>query len=406
MSETSLEKKIVAAAFKDRKAYDKIVGASDADTSYTPYASQLLKLFGEYYERDDEARAVDADVIRHWIEERVTPKNQPLYVEYLGMVASTDVSAVNISDLVVSTKKRALGNELAAALLDNTNANKINSLLEKYNNVNSLEEAEDEESDGYCNIPMSSMVEAEESQENIIRLLPPSLDKAAKGRAKKGHHLILFARPETGKTGEVITLLTGFALQKKTCLYFGNEDPVEDIINRTRACLTGMTYDELIAAPERAQALLDRRGWSYIRFFSCSPGSPAEIEKYVRKHKPEAVVVDQIRNLNVGAETRVNQLEMAATSMRNIGKRHGCLMVSVTQAGDSASNKLVLEMGDCDFSNTGIPAQADMMVGIGVNREYEEQGLRMFSTPKNKIGGTHGHWQVRFNPLISRYEDM
>jgi hypothetical protein len=113
-----------------------------------------------------------------------------------------------------------------------------------------------------------------------------------------------------------------------------------------------------------------------------------------------------MRNLAVGAETRVNQLEMAATSLRNIAKRHNCLSVAVTQAGDSASNKLVLEMGDCDYSNTGIPAQADMMVGIGVTREYEEQGLRMFSTPKNKIGGTHGHWQVRINPLISRYEDM
>jgi hypothetical protein len=97
---------------------------------------------------------------------------------------------------------------------------------------------------------------------------------------------------------------------------------------------------------------------------------------------------------------------MAATAMRNIGKRHSVLVISVTQAGDSADQKKVLGMGDIDFSNTGIPAQADLMLGMGVDDQLERDNARMLATPKNKIGGSHVHFLVRINPTISRIEDI
>jgi hypothetical protein len=98
----------------------------------------------------------------------------------------------------------------------------------------------------------------------------------------------------------------------------------------------------------------------------------------------------------------VNQLEAAATAIRNIGKQANVLAVSVTQAGDSASDKLILDQGDVDFSNTGIPAQADLMVGIGVDAQHEAEGIRVFNLPKNKIGGVHEHFPVRIYTQLSR----
>ncbi len=59
-----------------------------------------------------------------------------------------------------------------------------------------------------------------------------------------------------------------------------------------------------------------------------------------------------------------------------------------------------------DFSNTGIPAQADLMIGIGVTKEYEENGLRMLSLPKNKLSGRHVHFPLRLSNQISRLEDI
>jgi hypothetical protein len=73
--------------------------------------------------------------------------------------------------------------------------------------------------------------------------------------------------------------------------------------------------------------------------------------------------------------------------MRNIGKKHGVLVVSITQAGDSATDKCILDQGDVDGSNTGIPSQMDVMIGVGLNEEYERSSMRHLSLSKNKLGG-------------------
>jgi len=103
---------------------------------------------------------------------------------------------------------------------------------------------------------------------------------------------------------------------------------------------------------------------------------------------------------------RVIQLEQAATFARNMAKKYNIVVISVTQAGDSASGKASLEMGDVDFSNTGIPAQADVMLGIGMTSDMESSGQRVFSLPKNKITGRHESWPVRLVPSYSRYTSI
>ena len=77
-------------------------------------------------------------------------------------------------------------------------------------------------------------------------------------------------------------------------------------------------------------------------------------------------------------------------------------MLSVTQGADSCRNKLILDTGDVDSSNVGIPAQADVMIGIGMDATMEAEGTRMLSMPKNKISGNHDAFPVRINPQLSR----
>lgn len=97
------------------------------------------------------------------------------------------------------------------------------------------------------------------------------------------------------------------------------------------------------------------------------------------------MVIDQMRNLVCQEESRVQQLETIARELRRLAIRHQVLVVSVTQAGDSASGKLTLDMSDVDGSKTGIQGTCDLMVGIGVNDAYLESGHRMLSFPKNKL---------------------
>jgi len=118
------------------------------------------------------------------------------------------------------------------------------------------------------------------------------------------------------------------------------------------------------------------------------------------------VLVDQLRNLNVHEDHFVQKLEKAASAVRNLAKKHGFVAISVTQAGDSASGKSILDMGDVDSSNTGIPATADVMIGIGATAEDERLGRRVLSLPKNKVGGNHAHLPVRVEPHLSKIGDI
>ena len=92
--------------------------------------------------------------------------------------------------------------------------------------------------------------------------------------------------------------------------------------------------------------------------------------------------------------------------MRNIAKQDNVLMISVTQAADSARNKLVLDSGDVDSSNVGIPAQADLLLGIGLDEAAKAEGIRWLSLIKNKIGGVEDHFPVKINTMLSRYTNV
>ena len=114
------------------------------------------------------------------------------------------------------------------------------------------------------------------------------------------------------------------------------------------------------------------------------------------------MVIDQLRNIDVDSENRTQALEKAATEARNTAKKFDIPVISVTQAGDSASGRTILSRGDIDGSNVGMPATADLMLGIGCTMEMEQRNMRVLSFPKNKISGRHEPINITIDPLLSR----
>jgi len=108
----------------------------------------------------------------------------------------------------------------------------------------------------------------------------------------------------------------------------------------------------------------------------------------------------------VKEESRVNGLEKLATEARNLAKRYGVLVISVTQAGDSATNKLVLTDSDIDSSKTGIPAQCDLILGLGVDETQRSQSMRTLTIVKNKITNIHEYYPVRVDENLSKIVSM
>jgi KaiC/GvpD/RAD55 family RecA-like ATPase len=230
-----------------------------------------------------------------------------------------------------------------------------------------------------------------------MRLYPAGVNRACRGGALPGHNITVFARPEAGKTLLAINIAAGFLRDGRRVLYTGNEEPIDDLVRRTLARLSGVPLSRIYESNDALRQAYRKAGDLYDRFYpkQTVSGRLSEVEALVRKYKPDVVIIDQLRNLTSGGESnKTLDLDKIAQGIRDLAKREQIVTVGLTQAGDSADQKLKLGMGDIEWSNTGIPAAADLMIGMGVNDKWDANNRRMINLPKNKIGGQHVSFPV------------
>ena len=134
------------------------------------------------------------------------------------------------------------------------------------------------------------------------------------------------------------------------------------------------------------------------------PSTLGEIDRLARLYEPQVLIIDQLRNVTIPgkADNYTQTLDKVAQGIRNIGKSHNIITIGTTQAGDSAERKLVLDMSDIDSSKTGIPAAADLLIGIGNTDTLERAGQRMLSICKNKITGVKDAFTVGLDTARSK----
>jgi archaellum biogenesis ATPase FlaH len=397
------ERRLLASCLKSRVAFDNVADHI-AREDFTEQGQMLLAHLTRYYERDPKAVVADPELILASLcRELPNPKHHAVFKDMVASLSGMEVSPENAVADYLAVKREKVGNKLASALAAGRAPDEVGPLVEKYQELLESElNPEQKEAKVLVGASVKDLVAARNRDGGLIRLFPNSLNERLDGGLLRGHHVVIFARPEVGKTTFVVNCNRGFLRQQLKVLYCGNEDPIEDVVLRHVSCLSDMTKHEVIDDPESADHNARECGYDNLVLASMTPGTPKEIEALVLEHKPDVLVVDQLRNLMVGEENFTRQLERAAQAVRAIGKKHNCLVLSVTQAGDSASGKSILDMGDVDSSNTGIPAQADVMIGIGMSRDDELQGRRVLSLPKNKAGGNHDSFPVRVDLAKSR----
>lgn len=402
-----MEQPLLAASLRSRADYDLICNYIELrSNSYSKQFQIVMKKVGEYYKRDPDAAHVEAPILLAQIAESIrNEKHVQRFNELVNESLATTGSDINVRAAILMSKQQETGDKLSQALAVDSTDPKVDKLLEELTELRRATSLDDLSEKGltiHQQVDLKALIHKEFNPDSLIKVYPTSLNERFDGGAKRGHHIILFARTEVGKSGLCTSMNAGFMRHGLKTLYCINEDRDEDLIMRHVSCLTGMTKHQIIADPDRAQAIAEDVGFHNTTIVGMSPGTPHQIEGLVEELKPDVVIVDQIRNLHMKSENRTNQLEAAATAMRNIGKKHNVLMISATQAGDSARNKLILDDGDIDYSNTGIPAQADVLIGMGMDATFEAEGLRNLCLIKNKISGNHDNFPVKINPPLSR----
>lgn len=402
----SSEHKLLSACLKSRQAWSVLQNANIIDPKdLSPEGGIIFHLLNGFYDADPGANSCDIDLLCQRASREISSnKSASLISTELKRLASLDVSSLNIAQEALALKKYQIGLKLATLLSsskhDSSASSSISELMSAYNSIGT--ESEEVEDEIYQSQSASELVKKSFCKDGLVQLLPRVLNDHVDGGLRGGHHVLVFAPTEMGKTLFVINAVYGFLRQGLRVLYVGNEDPATDIIMRLMTRLTGLNKYEILKNPEHADSILSKRNWDLFTFANLAPGTFPRICRLVSKYKSQVVVLDQLRNINVETENRTQALEKAATEARNLAKRYNIPVISVTQAADSASGKKILTRGDVDGSNVGIPGQVDLMIGLGADEVMEASGNRMLSFPKNKLSGRHEPLSIQIDPILSK----
>lgn len=398
-----MEEKILAAIIADREGFNRIDQHLSQD-DVSPEGAIVLKEIRKFYYKDAQADKADIEIIRKMVMRRLqNPKHSDVFKTYLDRVENTEVSEVNVVSEVLASKREALDLALAEAITLK-DERRVDELIEERAGLRLDSDLDGAVHEEYQGLDTEALLKTFE-RDNLIRVGPPSLNRRLGGGVVRGSHIVVVAYPETGKTLVTMTMAAGFVGQGLKVLYVGNEDPIKSVVLRFISCITGRTAQRVALEPKEAMISAVRRGYNNAVFAGLSGGSIEDLRGLLNKHKPDVLIVDQIRNISTKSENRTQQLEAVARAMRNFAREFKCVVVSVTQGADSARNKIICDMGDVDGSNVGIPGTADVMLMIGTNEAFNERNARQFTLAKNKIGGQHDSWPVQIIPQLSRVVD-
>lgn len=395
-----MEQLLLAAFIKSREAYDRVYPYIK-DGDFDGIAKLILQGITDYYHRDGDALLVDVSVLSSSI-----ARQYPRFANDVELVLENlpDASAKNVEHEFLAHKRSIAGHKLAAAL----QAERVDDVtvhLDEYTELLAATSLDKDENTEFTGDLHQLFAVGEKNLKAEFRFRPKPVQDFT-GGGDRGDHILIFGRPNSGKSLFTINLVSGWLHDGHKVLYIGNEDRMERMLFRFICRLSNQSSVDLKENPQLLEQAIDKaaqHGMNNLVFKSLAPGTFKEIETLAKRHNPDIIVIDQIRNLQLPrVDGLTAKLELAAMEARNLAKRRNALVVSITQAGDSATNRRVLTMEDIDSSKTGLQAALDLMIGIGADKSYTDQNMRMINLLKNKLGGEDKSFPARIDPYRSK----
>lgn len=253
------------------------------------------------------------------------------------------------------------------------------------------------------------------SQRPSWRFNIPEFAKHVPG-ASGGDFIILLARPDTGKTSFLASLVAGpdgYAHQGAKVAWFCNEERGNRVMARCMEAAVGYHRDDLVDNPALLESVLPE--WRKIRsniimIEKEEAMSINAVDAYAKRNKPDIIIVDQLDKLNVSGvyDALHDKMRALYVQARNIGKRHDALFVGVCQASAEAEGKTRVTYHMAENSKTGKGAEGDLIIGIGKaplpeGSMEDDNNIRFLHPSKNKLTGWKGVVGVRFDPRTARY---
>lgn len=380
-----LDGQLVAAAIASREAWEK-VNPFLVPEDFTPQGAFWWKLVGEWYERDRQAASVDSSALSNLGLARIpNPKHRETIMGFMGSLP-TAVSPSNSALVALELKRQNVGLELAAAIASHDDK-KLHRLVPLYAELRAATELRNRRQVRYeMAVPVGELFDKVGSAQRIP-LYPSVLNSRTNGGALPGHHIVIYGRPEIGKSTIVLNLACGLAVAgNQRVLYVGNEDQINLLKARAVGRVCGMTSQEVEQRKDEAIRLYTERGGEErLRFLQMFDGSMDDLREPIEEFEPTVLIVDQIRNVIGDGDGLTQRLEENGQSGRRLLLEYKMIGVSVAQAGASAEGKAWLGMNDLADSKTGLQGTADLLIGVGANAEMQARSQRGLSLSKNKL---------------------
>ena len=320
------------------------------------------------------------------------------------------------SDDVVETALRSMyrikkADELARICLDISNNPSSSTFKQVEKFMTDVDEDRTQEESEAVTKDVDKIVEALQEQ-GEFKFNLPSLHRATNGIGR-GNFMIIFARPETGKTAFWISLVAsphGFAWQQKKVSIFANEEPAIRTQMRLLNASTGLQRGNILNGSRE----LAKQKWSsispYIENFDCVDKTIDDLGGYCSVNDVDILIIDQLDKINVSGKYNATheKLREVYRQARELAKRHNILVIGMSQASAEAQGRSRVTFSVMENSKTGKSAEADVILGIGKEDEIEnylDDCVRFVTLSKNKLTGDHAEFEVILRPTISRYAE-
>ncbi len=399
----SSESKIIAAIMQDRAAYVTVQSYYDK-ADFSDLGELIYEQVKLYYRRDSKAQQCDKSCILERLE-RKYPKHSDKFKRVISKIRA--VSIDNVLEDYRQVKKKACA-EKAGSYLMVGDFDAAGPLLEKLASLEDMTKGNDSGPVIYRDSEADDFCETLELK-NRIPIAPKKLNDALAGGLVAGCHVLVYAPPECGKTAMAINLAYSIATSKRKVVYFGNEESAAMYLNRMLCRFCRWPLRKVLADKPAAMKLARLRGWKNLVFVYCSPGSIAQIQEIILKEKPDVAIIDQLSNVTLGRgqePEKTQLLEKLAYVMRIFYAKNGVAGISMSQADEKAIGTLYLTIKNVYYSNIGVQGMCDVMIGMGMNNEYERMGRRVLNITKNKLGGTHEAIHVQLLNDISMLKGL
>ena len=233
------------------------------------------------------------------------------------------------------------------------------------------------------------------------------------GKVSPGMFIILAGRPEASKTAALCNMIAGkdggFAVQGAKVSLICNEEGADRSLARCICCYNQQSIHDVLKNPEMAATA----GWKEISTRITAVHKPdvtiSQLEKYLKKHRPDIICLDQIDHIGMSGTYESGQEKLGALyrKCRELCSTYNCVMIAVTQASADAEGKTVVTYSMLADSKTSKSAAADCIIGIG-KADGEEEGdvvLRYYTVSKCKISGWKGTVVAKLIQSESRIVD-